>query len=282
MLRLALIADMHFGEDRGFLRGSLLENTFRHFQAGVEREQPHLVVELGDRINDLNEDIDRERLETIAGLFKTLRPLSVHVHGNHDVGNLSADENADILGVRRGSHVIDKEGYRLVFWNPDPRVSYEDDATPGPAGDAIDWLKMELDAADKPVIIFSHFPLDGTPLVGNPYFECKHAGIAYYPDTDRIRQVIETSGRVVACFNGHTHWFSLKTLDGIHYITVPSFSETAFSNGNVSRSYAIAEFGDGQVEINIYGQNHTGLSLPLRKQGVHWEYPYREELGKIA
>lgn len=282
MLTLALITDLHFGEDRGFLLGSQLETTFNYFQAGIEREQPDMIVELGDRINDLDPEVDRERLETVAGLFRQLRPFCMHLHGNHDIGHISADENADILGCPKGSHVIDKEGYRLIFWNPDPAVTYENAAGPRPAGDAIDWLEMELDAADKPVIIFSHFPLDGTPLVGNPYFECKYAHIAYYPDTDRIRQVIEASGRVVACINGHTHWFSLKTLDGVHYVTVPSFSETAFSNGNISRSYAIAAFGHGTLELNIYGQNHVSMSLPLRKPGEHWEYPYREELGKIA
>ena len=282
MLTLALITDIHFGEDRGFVRGSQFENMFRHFSAGVERETPDLIVELGDRINDLDAEIDRERIETVAGLFSQLRPASFHLMGNHDIGHISADENAEILGCPKGSHVLDKNGYRMVFWNPDPSLEGPADIPPNPAGDALDWLKMELDGADKPVILFSHYPLDGTPLTGNPYFEDKYKAIAYYPDTGRIRQAIEASGRVVACFNGHTHWFSHKFIDGIHYVTVPSFSETAFTYGEISHNYAIAKFEDTMLSLDIYGLNHFSMPLPLRKKGQHWEYPYREELGIAA
>ena len=71
-LRIALIADIHHGVDQGTKLGSAALALLQPFVDWVNAIGPSLVVELGDRINDLDKDADRMWTRDIASAFSAV------------------------------------------------------------------------------------------------------------------------------------------------------------------------------------------------------------------
>ena len=55
------------------------------------------MVDLGDRINDLNSATDAMIQQALQAIFASVAAPRVHLLGNHDVVNLSDAENAALL-----------------------------------------------------------------------------------------------------------------------------------------------------------------------------------------
>jgi Icc protein len=93
-LKIALIADIHHGIDVGTKLGSAALPLLQPFVDWVNDVRPHLVVELGDRINDIDKDADLKFTRDIAHAFGTITAPCVHILGNHDNYKLSRAERA--------------------------------------------------------------------------------------------------------------------------------------------------------------------------------------------
>ena len=220
-LKIALIADIHHGVDVGTKLGAAAMTLMRPFVDWVDHVQPDLVVELGDRINDLDRDTDIRWTKEVARVFDEVRAPCVHILGNHDVLRLDRRESEDALQTSFASHSRDVNGYHLVFWNS--AVAFEDGGYHLPASD-LEWLETDLAATGLPTLVFSHLPLDNGSMLGNFYFERLVPHGAHYFEGAAAREVIERSGKVIACLAGHAHWNQRHTIDGVHYIT-PSFAD---------------------------------------------------------
>src|SRR5262245_49941049 len=88
-LQIALIADIHHGIDQGTKLRSAALPLLQPFVDWVNAITPDLVVELGDRINDLDKDADRTWTRDIADAFTAVQRPCVHILGNHDNNQLS-------------------------------------------------------------------------------------------------------------------------------------------------------------------------------------------------
>ncbi|MCA9045644.1 MAG: alkaline phosphatase, partial [Planctomycetaceae bacterium] len=83
----------------------------------------------------------------------------------------------------------------------------------------LEWLQADLNASDKPVIVFAHQRLD----VSNNHGVKNNAA---------VRKVFETSGKVLAVFQGHSHQNDLKDIGGIHYCTLVAMVEGSGAENN--------------------------------------------------
>jgi 3',5'-cyclic-AMP phosphodiesterase len=113
-LRIALIADIHHGVDQGAKLGSAALTLMQPFVDWVNAIRPDLVVELGDRINDLDKDADLKWTRDVAHAFTAVQRPCVHILGNHDAYQLPRAESEEVMQTTFASHSRDVHGYHLV------------------------------------------------------------------------------------------------------------------------------------------------------------------------
>ena len=271
-LKIALIADIHHGVDVGTKLGTAAMTLMRPFVDWVDHVQPDLVVELGDRINDLDRDTDIRWTKEVARVFDEVRAPCVHILGNHDVLRLDRRESEDALQTSFASHSRDVNGYHLVFWNS--AVAFEDGGYHLPASD-LEWLETDLAATGLPTLVFSHLPLDNGSMLGNFYFERLVPHGAHYFEGAAAREVIERSGKVIACLAGHAHWNQRHTIDGVHYITLHSLTESFTTHPYPTGAYGVLVI-DEHLTVEVFGRDPALHRLPIKPLGYHWQNLHRD------
>jgi alkaline phosphatase len=110
----------------------------------------------------------------------------------------------------------------------------------------LEWLQADLRSNRHPVIVFAHQRLD----VSNNH------GVK---NNGTVRKILESSGKVLAVFQGHSHQNDLKEINGIPYCTLVAMVE---GSGAEKNGYSL-------LDIQPNGTIHlTGF----RKQNSHvWD-----------
>jgi 3',5'-cyclic-AMP phosphodiesterase len=253
-VRLAIITDLHYGRDTGNVKGPRALEVLRDIIAQIHRAEPDAVLELGDRLTDENPETDRARLLELARELKRLPYPRHHITGNHDLLP-KADQEA-ILDANLGNHSLEVNGWKLVFLE-----SF--DGTTGGAltAQTLAWFQHELEASQLPVAVFSHQPLHGEWMQGNPYFENEFRSAASAGNADAARAIIEQSGKVRVCVSGHAHWNDTRTVNGIPYLTVLSASESHWTGSQPSHAWALLDLGE-TVRLEVYGLQPMTFEAP--------------------
>jgi len=268
-LKLAVVADIHHGDDKLTKRGSaalgLLDDFFRF--AGDWGAD--LVVDLGDRISDVDRETDARLLREVWERFAGLNTPHAHVNGNHDVAFLGEGANAETIGEDHASRSIEIKGWRLIFWLADAFI-------PEPAPFSIrrsdlDWLAAELPRSDLPTVLFTHVPLGGGSMTGNYWFQ-NNPEHATYPNAAEARALIEDLGHVVLCVAGHVHWNTLHRANAVPHLTLQSLTESFATDGVAAGAWATLELAD-EIRWRVHGRDPIEMVLPLRAPGARWEAP---------
>ncbi|MCL4746589.1 MAG: metallophosphoesterase [Burkholderiaceae bacterium] len=266
-LNLGIVADIHHGAQAGTKCGPAAVTLLGEFEQWANRHPLDMVVELGDRINNVDAATDEQLTRTIAGAMSGFAAPRAHLLGNHDSHDLSRTISEALMQVGFGSWSRDLNGFHLVFWNADTCVRGKQ-AFLFDAAD-LRWLEADLRATELPTVVFSHLPLDEGSMIGNFYFEKYLAGFAHYGNSADAREVIERSAKVILCLAGHTHWNARNTIDGIHYVTIHSLTESFTTWPHPTGAWALVQIDD-DIRIEVFGRDPALYRLPVRKAGVHW------------
>ena len=98
----------------------------------------------------------------------------------------------------------------------------------------LEWLQSDLKSNKKPVIVFAHQRLD----VRNSH------GVKNNAD---VRKILESSSKVRAVFQGHSHQNDLKEINGIHYCTLVAMIE---GSGHTNNGYSVLELeSNGTIRL---------------------------------
>ncbi|MCT4586707.1 MAG: metallophosphoesterase [Carboxylicivirga sp.] len=209
-------------------------------------------IETGD-FKDENAEPDktktRQYLRDIEAVFNQFKGPRYHVLGNHDVDSLSKKEFQEVIrntGIppEHTYYTFLNKGWRFIVLDACFRndgVAYDnnnfdwfDTAIPSVQ---LQWLEDELRHSDEPVCIFVHQPLDDT-------------GQLFVNNSEEVRAVFESSGKVLAVFQGHRHEGDYKQINGIHYITQKAMVDYS---GMTNSSYSVVELTpEGQINIKGY------------------------------
>jgi hypothetical protein len=132
-------------------------------------------------------------------------------------------------------------------------------------------VRADLEASELPAIVFTHIPLDNGSMKGNFYFEKAYPQHAAYPESqgEAIRDVIERSGKVILCLNGHAHWNAYHAIDGVHYVTLPSLTESFTTWPHANEAFAKVRIGES-IEVDVFGRTPMSYRLPIKLAGQHW------------
>jgi len=256
-LRAAVITDAHYGFDIKDKLGSKAPKLMEHFAKAVNKFDPDVVIDMGDRVSAKSAESDRHYMQEYRKHFNDIAARYECVVGNHDIKNLSRGENEEIMDRPATSYSKDIGGYHLVFWSP--KVLIDDDGIDIHDED-FDWLRDDLAATDKKVIMFSHVPLDnldGEEL--NPYTR-----YFFWTQGEQVRQILEDAGNVVLCMAGHRHRNRHREINGINYITQQSLTSTWKKHYRVpSRTYSFLEADDDKITIDLQGKTNKTYEIPV-------------------
>lgn len=244
ILRFGLVTDVHHADKppRGSRHyresGDKLAEAARTFR----ESRLDFVAELGDLI-DAADSVETEQkyLSAIDRQFASIADDRHYVLGNHCVDTLTKQEFLGQVGQDRSYYSFDRGGFHFVVLDscfrgdgqPYGRKNFDWTDANVPAAE-LEWLRQDLRSNDSPTIVLAHQRLD---VDDNHGVRNRH----------QVREVLESVGRVVAVFQGHSHQNDLRQIGGIHYCTLVAMVE---GSGAESSGYAIAEgFGDGSLRL---------------------------------
>ena len=115
-VRIAVVADIHHGADSLTKRGSTALGLMADFARFVAEAKPDAVVDLGDRISDVDTETDRRLEAEVAEAFRAINVPVHHICGNHDRDHLTVADNEAILGQALGHATLDIGAWRIVLW----------------------------------------------------------------------------------------------------------------------------------------------------------------------
>jgi Icc protein len=267
--RIAIVTDIHHGKDHQTKKGTAALGLIEKFVGFLTREQPDLVIELGDRISDVDAAVDLALEREVAAAFRPINTPLLHICGNHDREYLSVAENEEILGQSLAHQAIDVGKWRVVLWRADSRIRR-------PGGFAFSepdlaWLAEVVRDADRPLAIMSHVPVSGHSQIGNYYFQ-RNPGASTYPEAAKVRAVLREATVPVTWISGHVHWNTLTFADGIPHLTLQSLTETFTCHPEPAASWALLELGDA-IDWKVYGLDPLELRLPAAPTSRRWVTP---------
>ena len=253
-LRVGLITDLHYADKAPagtrHYRETLakLEEAAKQF----EQNQPTFLVELGDLIDAADSvDVEQSYLTTINRKFSAICKERHYVLGNHCVDTLKKDEFLDGVEQEKSYYSFNRGGLHFVVLDscfrsdgePYGRKNFQWTDANIPAAE-LEWLEADLKANDKPVIVLAHQRLD----VSNSH------GVKNNAD---VRKVLESSGTVLAVFQGHSHQNDLKEIGGIHYCTLVAMVE---GSGAENNGYSLMDVEpDGTIRLTGFRRQNKYL-----------------------
>jgi len=216
--RLALLSDIHVKAEKTALGREI--NMWDHFQRVTDEvlavsPRPCAALVNGDVA--FNDGQPGDYATVVEGLDR-IRKGGIPVHlglGNHDhrANFLTALPSDD----RRVNDVADKCVSKIKMPHVDWYILDSLDktkATPGVLGEAqIAWLAKSLDAStDRAAVVMVHHQPDDRPIE-------KRSGLT---DTIALIDAIKPRKQVKALLFGHTHAWSHREVDGLHFVNLPT------------------------------------------------------------
>ncbi|QDV47637.1 Calcineurin-like phosphoesterase superfamily domain protein [Stieleria neptunia] len=243
-VRIGLVTDLHYADKPPAGTRHYRETLAKLAEAtaAFKREGIDCLVELGDLI-DAAETVETEQryLRTINRTFSAICDDRHYVLGNHCVDTLKKEEFLGSVGQSDSYYSFDRNGVHFVVLDscfradgqPYGRKNFQWTDANVPQ-DELDWLQEDLAGTDNPTIIFAHQRLD----VSNNH------GVKNNAD---VRKILESSGKVLAVFQGHSHQNDLNEIEGIHYCTLVAMVE---GSGEENNGYSTMEIQrDGTIHV---------------------------------
>jgi len=269
--RLAIVADIHHGTPSATKRGDAALDLIEDFARFAADAGAVRVLDLGDRISDVDTETDRRLQTEVAQAFRAVAAPIWHLCGNHDRDHLTVAENEAILGQSLGHEVHDVDGWRIALWRADSRIRRGDEGRGFVLTEAdLLWLSRTAQGADRPLLVVSHVPVSGHSQIGNYYFQNNPAS-SVYPMADRARAALAQARVPVVCLAGHVHWNTVTTVDGIPHLTQQSLTESFTTEGAPAGAMGLLELDEGRVHWQVAGLDPFAVALSPR--ATRWTPP---------
>jgi len=157
-------------------------------------------------------DVEQGYLKTINREFSAVCKDRHYVLGNHCVDTLNKEEFLGSVGQEKSYYSFDRGGIHFIVLDscfrsdgePYGRKNFQWTDTYIPPAE-LEWLEADLRTNEFPVIVFAHQRLDVST----------NHGVKNNADT---RKILESNGKVLAVFQGHSHQNDLKEIGGMFVV----------------------------------------------------------------
>lgn len=193
------------------------EHRIQTFIDSMNAWKPDFIIELGDF------GIPKPEYIPYFDIWNSFKGNKYHVIGNHEMdGGTSHEKALAFRNLKSGYYSFDKKGFHCIILDGNDRNSPEAKGYKQYIGqEQVEWLKNDLANTKHPVLIFSHQGLQLYHGADEDY------GIENYREIQGILEKHNAENpakKVIACFNGHSHWDVADKVNGIYYITITSMS----------------------------------------------------------
>jgi len=214
------------------------------FINSMKKEKPDFIIELGDFATP------EPKFAPYFAIWNSFPGDKYHVIGNHEMdGGYTREKTMAYLQMKSSYYSFDKNGFHFIVLDGNDKKNPEAKGYKQFIGaQQVSWLKDDLARTTHPVVIFSHQGLTIYQSADETY------GVENWKEIRGIlmkHNQTHPGRRVVACFNGHTHYDDAAQIDGIWYITI-----TSMSYHWLGEKYAHATFGD-EVDRNFKWIKYT-------------------------
>lgn len=221
-MRIGIFTDPHYSSKEvscGVRYNSLSLKKIEQAYLAFAKSGCELAICLGD-LADTEDSVEAEleNIRQIGALIGQSGIPTVCLMGNHDAFTLTAEQFYSSLGIAPPRTLV-KDGKRLIFLD----ACFFKDGRHYVPGDS-DWtdcylpnaeeLKDTLAESSEEVYLFMHQNTD-------PDIRADHAIF----NRDRVSEIIESSGKVRAVYQGHYHPGHRSVHGGVEYITLPAMCE---------------------------------------------------------
>ncbi|HSH19251.1 MAG TPA: metallophosphoesterase [Draconibacterium sp.] len=187
------------------------------FIDAMKQERPDFIIELGDF------GTPDPKYAKYFDIWNSFPGDKYHVIGNHEMdGGTTLDNALAYRNMTSGYYSFEKNGFQFIVLDGNDKKDPEVKGYRQFVGeDQVSWLKEQLDKTQFPVVIFSHQGLAHYGSADQEY------GVENYK---QIQQILENHNsinpqkKVIACFNGHTHYDYAENINEIWYITITSMA----------------------------------------------------------
>lgn len=220
-----IISDLHhmqFGKSE--------EPRLKAFMDEVLKSSPDFIVQCGDFCRP-------QKAEGIMNEWNRFKGSKYHVLGNHDMDVCNKKTIMQFWGMERPYYSYDYGGYHFVVidrnflrtkegvlldydtgnWSPlsSPFRSFTDQPQ-------LEWLKKDLTANEKPVIVFMHQPV----FLSDFFNEIGNANeiLSIFDEINYKANKDGKNSSVAAVFMGHDHDDRYGERNGVHYFLINSAS----------------------------------------------------------
>jgi predicted phosphodiesterase len=183
----------------------------------MKAEKPDFIIELGDFATP------EKKYAPFFDIWNSFPGEKYHVIGNHEMdGGTTKEQAVAYRKMPKSYYSFNKNGFHFIVLDGNDKKSPEVKGYKQFIGpEQISWLKDDLKNAEYPVVIFSHQGLAFYHSADEDY------GVENYREIQKILEThnaLNPEKKVIACFNGHTHWDYAERINDIWYITITSMS----------------------------------------------------------
>lgn len=214
------------------------------FISSMIREKPDFILEMGDFATP------DPKFAPYFAIWNSFPGDKYHVIGNHEMdGGYTREKTMAFLKLEKSYYSFNKKGFHFIVLDGNDKKNPEAKGYKQFIGEEqLAWFRNDLAGTTLPVVIFSHQGL----------IEYKGAEETYgVENREQVQEILANHNRthpgkkVVACFNGHTHYDDAVNFNGIWFITI-----TSMSYHWLGEKYAHATFGDA-VDKNFKWIKYT-------------------------
>ena len=221
-LRIGLLTDLHYA-DKPPAGTRYYRETPGKLEKAVQRltaDKVDFTVEIGDLV-DAAPSVEDELgyLKAINAQLQKVPGDRHYVLGNHCVQTLTKAEFLGGVAREKSHYSFAAAGWHFVVLDACFRsdgesygrnnFTWTDANIPA---DQLKWLETDLKKSEERAIVFVHQRLDKTKQ-----HSVKNAAT--------VRKVLESSGKVAAVFQGHSHQNDYQQIGGVHYCTLAAMVE---------------------------------------------------------
>jgi predicted phosphodiesterase len=227
----------------------------------MNEQRVDFLIELGDLKDQAIIPDEAQTLQFLTRIergFKGFKGPVFHVLGNHDHDSISKQQfltaiSNEGFSKARNYYSFDEGSFHFVVLDSNYTADGKEydhgnfDWTDVHIPDSqLEWLASDLRNHARPTIVFVHHQLDSVSFPVEHRVHCPG-------NADAVRQILESSGNVLAVFQGHYHNGSLNRINNIYYYTLKAMVE---GSGPENNSYAVVEIGKDRT-IKIKGYRKT-------------------------
>ena len=245
-MRFAIFTDVHCGPNMDTRWG---ENAPKMLEKAVEILKTldvQFVVDLGDRINDVDLEYDRKSVAAIRDAYAKLGRPVYFIYGNHDTVNLSKDEYGKMVGKSGPYESVEVGDYRLLLLDSVDPVYDRVGGTYSKA--QVQWIKEAIASSDKEILIFSHHPIAEYDIESHWYFG-KNPHHAFVQNRADVLPLVNE--KVRAMFSGHLHWIRKVTTGKTVHFTVPSFVDVFLTGSMPPGFFTVVDISSDSLKVQF-------------------------------